>query len=219
MSTITVTDLPPGTEATSTAVNATLSSFNSGTAAGQLDGTNVRLEGIDRRTMSQTVNVVEKNVATAFYFKANSSGNVNNTTGTPAVINLDGGASLMVTAATITAPSTARLLLHASVQVSKAAIAVTANLPRVWCILQQSVDNGVTWTKLTGSKRMLQMRNTGVLCDPTGATVIPGIVQTFSWSQYVATTNVATYYRVAFETLNGDFAFSIGTISPEVLLQ
>lgn len=217
MSVVLVTDLPAGDTADSADVNATLDSFTNGTAAGSLVGVNVRMEGVDRRTLDINGGVVSQGNSGGTYFQDTGSGAVSSVA--YAVIPLGGGASPMVMPAAITAPVSARLILHASVRVTKAAIAATANLPRVWCELEQSVDGGGVYTKITGSERSISMRQTDALCDPTPGNAVPGISQTISWSQYVATTNVATLYRVTYRTVNGTFSFNDGVITPEVILR
>ena len=58
MSRVAVTELPAGTPATTTDVNATISSWNAALAAGALESDNVRLEGIDRRSLSSAGHAV-----------------------------------------------------------------------------------------------------------------------------------------------------------------
>ena len=217
MSVVTVTDLIPGENAASADFNATVQSFNTATAAGALGGTNFVMEGLDRRPFPNTGGLVEQGTS-ATYAEDVGSGSVSSAA--YAVIPLDGGANPMVMPVAITAPASAMLILHASVRVSCGAIPTTANLPRVWCRLEQSTDGGATYTALTGSERSLRMRDVGVgLCSAGGANAIPGINQTLSWAQYVATSNVATLYRVTYRTVNGSFDFNDGVITPEVILR
>ena len=120
MSVIVVTDLIPGELATSADVNATLTSFVDGCGTGDLVAVNFRFEGLDRRSLPITGGLVE---AQSQYYAGNTgSGAISSAT--YVVIPL--GSGDMVTPAGITAPVTAMLLLHASVLVTKGAIAATA---------------------------------------------------------------------------------------------
>ena len=220
MSTVTVTDLPAGTAVVAADVNATLSSWNAATAAGQIGTTNVAVEGIDRRTMNVAGNLVEKDTSSAAYFQASDS-LASAVTGAWTEVQLLGGASNMRTQAAITAPSTARLLLHVSLDVRKASTVAVANMPRVLFRLERSTDNGATWSKVTATTRSFRMRDTGTTSDPSAsALTAPGVRQSVAWSLYVATTNAATLYRVVYDTVNpgAGFIFYNGTISPECLL-
>lgn len=220
MSVVTVTELPDGSLATSAGVNDTLDSFNTATAAGALTSGNFRMEGIDRRAMSKSANVVEADTSAEDFFESAPSLATSNTTGLYVVISLNGGATPMRTGSTTFGADT-RLLLHASVRVRKEPIATTPNLPRVWLYVMQSTDGGATYSVITGTERILRMRETGLLCDPTPGTAIPGIDQTVSWSLYVGTTGVATIYQVAFltEFVGQLFTFSDGIITLEALLE
>lgn len=220
MSVVTVTELPDGSLATSSGVNATIASFNTATAAGALTSGNFRTEGIDRRSMSKSANVVEADTSAEDFFESAPSVATSNTTGLYVVISLDGGAAPMRTGST-TFPAGATVLLHASVHVVKEPIAATASLPRVWLYVMQSTDGGATYSVITGTERILRMRDTTTLCDPTAVVSIPGIDQTVSWSLYVGTTGVATIYQVAFKTefVGQLFTFSDGIITLEALLE
>lgn len=225
MSTVTVTDLPAGTAVVAADVNATLSSWNAATAAGQIGATNIRVEGIDRRTMAVAGNLVEKSTASASYF-VDSDSLASAVTGAWTEVQLNGGLSNMRTQAAITAPATARLILHVSLNVRKNSRTTVANTPRVLLRLERSTDNGATWSKITGTTRAFQMRDLsvtgfGAIADPSAsALVVPGVRQSIAWSIYVGTVNVATLYRVVYDTVNpgAGFIFYGGSISPECLL-
>lgn len=218
MSTVTVTDLVAGTPATSTAVNATLTSFNSATAAGQLGATNVRVEGVDRWVMSSTGNVVEMNTQTAEYLQLAASAAISNATGTPVVIPLNAGASNLQTPASVTIPSGAKCVVHASVRCNSDSYLYAGTLARVIVYLQESTDGGGTWATVTGGRRAVQMRETGRYCSLNSTTTVPGISETFTWAQYTGTPGTTVLWRIAYETENATVTFDDGVISPQVFL-
>ena len=111
MSTVTVTDLPPGTAAIAGDVNATMTSWVNGTAAGQIGAINVRQEGIDRRSLSGANHVVftEETGTNTIVESTASSGAVTNVTG--AYIVVTAGIALQTNSMTISTSS--RVLLHA----------------------------------------------------------------------------------------------------------
>lgn len=216
MSRVEVTPLVPGELATSTDANATITSFEAACGAGDLGANNVRIEGVTRRTIDDSGDVVEMEHA-AYFSERSSSGPVNNTTGTPAVVSLNLGTEDMETPDVVGMPVTARVMVHASLVVNSDAIPTTASLPRVTLWVERSNDNGGTWTALTGSRRRFRMRDTTPLCDPALFNGVPGVNQTAMWAQYDAP-STPVRWRVSFETLNGDFSFSEGRISVEILL-
>ena len=223
MSTVTVTDLVPGTPATSTAVNASLNSWNTGTAAGQIAGTNVRVEGVDRWVMNPAGNVVEMDTEAAEYEEASPSAATAAATAL-SVVSLAGGASPMVTPAALNLPLNADVIIHASVRVYGDATLYVATLPEVVLYLQYSVDAGATWLSFLGSRRRYQMRETldGLLClcSLNRSTTIPGIDQTATWSHWFVVPLADDYlFRVAFENTDGVFRFDGGMISPQVFLK
>ncbi len=205
-STVTITPLVPGALATSAAVNLTLSSWNSATAAGQIGASNVRLEGIDRRTLSGPGHVV---------FTEETG------TNTPVIVGAtlatNSVAYALVPGATCPAAGDlsmsthTRVLLHAALDISSPALA-PAPLPMITVILQQSTDGGGTWTDLIGTRQRFSVRLIGVLCAT--ATSIPGVVATPGWCVTVAP--LATVrYRIAYKTVNGNFNLNSGTIFVE----
>ena len=218
MSTVEVTDLVPGTPATSTAVNQSLASWNTGTAAGQIGGTNIRVEGVDRWVMNPAGNVVEMDTEAAEYEESVASAATAATTAL-SVVSLDGGASDMVTPAVLNLPLGVDVIIHASVRVYSVAIAA-APLPEVVLYLQYSVDAGATWLSFPGSRRRYQMRDTGALCSLNVSTDIPGIDQTVTWAHWFVVPLADDYlFRVAFENTDGVFRFDGGVISPQVFLK
>lgn len=223
MSTVEVTDLVPGTPATSTDVNDTLDSWNAGTAAGQIDGTNVRVEGIDRWVMNPAGNVVEMDTEAAEY-AVSSASNATAATTALSVVSLAGGTSDMVTPAALNLPLNADVIVHASVRVYGDATLYVATLPEVVLYLQYSTDAGGTWTSFAGSRRRYQMRETldGLLClcSLNRSTTIPGVDQTATWAHWFVVPLADDYlFRVAFENTDGVFFFDGGVISPQVFLK
>ena len=217
MSVAVVTDLPIGEVATSTAVNATATSFQNATAAGALGANNVRLEGVDRRTLSPTGHVVfttETGTNTPVVVAPVSL--VHNATGIYAVVPgpLQTGSMTIAT--------TTRVILHCSLYMESLTFLAGTSL-RVTLILQQSADAGVSWSDLTGTLQRFQMRNTGAYCNQAGTTDIPGISTMATWSVTVVATGNPVLYRCAFQTLNDsttggvDIRFDTGTIFVETL--
>jgi len=217
MSTVTVTDLPPGTAAIAGDVNATMTSWVNGTAAGQIGAINVRQEGIDRRSLSGANHVVftEETGTNTIVESTASSGAVTNVTG--AYIVVTAGIALQTNSMTISTSS--RVLLHAALSIGSIAIA-TAPLPRVWVALQQSTDAGATWITLTGTAQYFEMREVGVSggdCDNSTILSIPGIAACPAWCVSVSALGGAVLYRIGFQTQNGSVRFESGTIFPEIL--
>ncbi len=205
MSTITITPLVIGETADSADVNATLSSFNAATAAAQLGSNNVRFEGIDRRTMDADTHVV----GSAAY--GNNTSVAITTTGpianaTALYVVVPG----LITAS-LTIPTTAKCLLHASVGLDNPDQAA-GPMVLVDCILQRSDDVGVSWADLAGTRRRIQMRDT----IPAALSVNqPGIKASISWTVRITPTGAAALYRVGYKTVNGNITFTNGTIFPE----
>ncbi len=197
MSTVTITNLPPGTAATSTAVNASLTSWNSGTAAGQIGAANIRMEGVDRRTMSAANHVVETTEVAnnTIIVSTAASGAVRSTA--PAITVVTCG--IAMTTATMTINIDHIPYIHASISVLSASLA--AAMPRllVEVFLQVSIDAGATWTELTGTRRYFQPRDTNV--NLTGGNPILGICGSVSWMTKV-TGGAARSFRIAFTTTN-----------------
>ncbi len=197
MSTVTVTPLVPGATATSTDVNATLNSFNTGTAAGALVQSNTRVEGIDRRTMSATQHVVGTNE-----YGNNTTVYVNDTGPIRSVGAYAEVTGLITPALTVTLPT--RFLLHATVEVYGATATFASGVRlRVQMRLEESTD-GVTWSALPYTYRSVRFKSLNV-----GVYVLlePAIRRSVSWTTYVLPAGAARYYRVAFQTTQaGDVA-------------
>lgn len=222
MSTVTVTDLPPGTAAGSADVNATLTSWNSATAAGQVGAANVALEGVDRRTMSADAHVVstaESGSDTIVVSTGPSAAAAS--TGVYTVVTC--GVAIQTNAMTIAVAH--KVYIHASVLVRAAAVA--AGNPRllVEVILQQSTDAGVSWTSLVGTRRRFRMRDFAVANQFTTVNhEIPGIIGSATWKIGVTSGGTSTIFRMAFQTTNDGNSpggvnpvFVNATIFPEII--
>ena len=219
MSTVTVTDLIPGNAALSADVNATITSWNSATAAGQINALNMAMEGSDRRTFSASEHVIFTNeVGTnAPNQSAVSSGAVHNTSGSYIVVTCGGAMQTN----DVTVDSGHRVIVHATVFVvcSRAATG-TANYQGVQLVIQRSTDAGVSWSDVTGTTRRVKMRDVGaiaaqVLCPA----YIPGVRHSVTWTVHgVHTSNVPVRWRIAFQTDTADnFTFENAGIWLETL--
>lgn len=200
MSTISVTPLVAGEVAKSADVNSTLTSFNSGTSAGQLNAYNTRVEGIDRRTLSASTHLVgtlEYGNNTTVY--VDDTGPIQNATANWVVVP-----GLITSSVTVTLPT--RLLLHASLRIDGAiATFVSTARLRVQLRLERSDDNGVTWTYLDGTYRSFRFKD--LSAKTTYVTYCPAMERSVSWSLYTIPTGAPAKYRVAFKTTDaGDVA-------------
>lgn len=68
MSTVTITPLTPGSTAASADYNATVTSWNTATANGAVNDSNIREEGIDRRTIADRAIDGQRSMTAAFKF-------------------------------------------------------------------------------------------------------------------------------------------------------
>lgn len=221
MSTVTVTDLQPGDSTTSTNVNATISSWNSATAAGQIAAPNVRIEGIDRRTLSAAGHVVCTNEAPAMVGSATNSGLVHSAVN--AVVPLNGGVTPLQTPAITLASIVRIVLLHASVSFTCAPQVTGKPRLLVSLYLEVSTNGGAAWTPIAGTHQEFMTRETGNLSDLAAVpNLVPGLARCATWGITVPPVNGALY-RVAYSTLNDttaggvDVIFQTGVIFTEVL--
>ena len=220
MSTVTVTDLDPGVDAASADVNATMTSWNSATAAGQIAADNVRMEGIARLTFSNAGQVIATDENPALVASATASGLVRSAA--YAVVPLNAAATPLQTAS-ITIGAVSRIVLvHASVYFICASQIAAAPRLLVDLILQYSTDGGGAWTSMTGSEQSFQTRQTGNLANNGGATQIPALARCATWGYYFVAPATAIY-RVAYKTTNDagaggvDVNFQNGSIFVEIL--
>jgi len=190
MSTVTVTPLVEGSVATTTDVNATLTSFNTATAAGQLGATNVRVEGVDRRTMSATNHLVQTKdygnnttVATAF---------AGPTTPSPGVY------ATVVQTADVTVSLPTRLLVHASCGLHSLPQNLGAPRLLVELRLEYSDDGGGTWTYCNSTYRPFRTRDTSGVYGG-----YPGINGSMTWCwRDAAPLGTPRRYRIAYQSTN-----------------
>lgn len=220
MSTVTITDLDPGTQPTSTAVNATMTSWVNATAAGAIGGNNVRVEGVDRRTMSAAAHVVfteEVGTNTIADF-GTSSAAMTNVTGS--YDDIVCGSNVRTSTTTIDVDT--QVILHASVFITGARKALT---PSGYCrvALQQSTDGGATWTTITGTRQDFRMKDSAALgvsfVDPNAGAPddVPGIRATATWGVKVTPPGGAVSYRIGYQTANASFTFLNAQIFLETL--
>lgn len=219
MSTITVTPLPAGAKALSADVNATLTSWNSGTATGQIGATNVRMEGVDRRTMSAAQHVVNTQAA------ADNTIVTIPITGPARSTAAWSGVPLLVTVDSAYDGS-ADVIVHAHVDIRSASQVTGMAQPplMVGVRIEQSIDAGASWTTVVGTPQWFQMRETGALCSAAANPKVPGIKAAATWSVYVGKRTNTWRFRVAYYTEydgsypNGvDPDFWAGTIFVETL--
>jgi hypothetical protein len=206
MSRVEVTDLVPGELALSADVNATLASWNTNAAAGMIGAANVRMEGIDRRTMSADAHVVYT-VASGTYTEAIlPTGPLTNITGIYAVV------PLLITDSLSFSVNT-QIIVHATLYFESAASAVSQ---QVAFKMQFSVDGGGTWTDIPGTRQRFSLRDTQPLADPL--TPFPGIATSASWSVYTAAAATqVVLFRIGYLTANAVIPFEVlsGTIFTE----
>lgn len=220
MSTVTVTPLVAGDTARSADVNATLTSWNTGTAAGQIGADNVRVEGVDRRTMSAAEHVV------------GSAAPGNNTIVTipitgPARSTGVWAAVPLLTTVDSTYNGTTDVIVHAHVDIRSAAQAGGVVPPEALAVslrLEVSSNSGASWSPVNGSVQTFQMRETGNLCSTAASPKRPGLKAPATWSVYAGQPTGTRRYRVAYQTaFDGSTAggvdpdFWAGTIFVEAL--
>lgn len=206
MSRVEVTNLIPGELALSADVNATLASWNTNAAAGMIGAANVRMEGIDRRTMSADAHVVYTVASGTYTALTLAAGPLTNITGIYAVVP-----SLITDSLSFSVNT--QIIVHATLYMESAVNAVGQ---QVSFKMQFSVNGGGTWTDIPGTRQRFSLRNTQPLADP--ATPFPGIATSVSWSVYTAAAATqVVLYRIAYITANAVIPFDVlsGTIFTE----
>lgn len=208
MSTITVTPLVAGDTARSADVNATLTSWNAGSAAGQIGAENVRVEGIDRRTMSAAEHVVGSASVGSNTITTIGATLAQRSTGVWAGVPLLGCGTVVFGAERYG-------ILHAHIDFRSASLG--AGNPRLQVLFRiEYSENYGPFTTVVGSVQRFRMRDTGVLCSRTAPPSIPGLLGSATWSVRVGGSILNTYqFRVAFQT-NFDGA-SAGGVDPDFL--
>lgn len=194
MSRVVVTDLVPGDEATSTDVNATISSWNTALAAGALGTANFRLEGLDRRTLSAANHAIMGFVQ---QYTAGTTGMVNSA----AYVALCTSANLNPTAG-------GSIITRASVYyVGEDAYATNATV--VTLAIQRSTDAGATWTTLNETEMIRSNKNV-ISARVTG--------NYYAFFEQAANAGlVQVMYRVAYKVTPGRASFINTTLVIEQL--
>lgn len=203
MSRVVITDLVPGTEATSTDVNATISSWNTAGAAGAIGANNVRDEGIDRRSLSYAAQAIQAPPAAYNNCITKDDGSSGLVTSVAyAVINV--GTDLRI------GPMTYSAGTHDEHVVVRGSVWFTAQMDTLLeCILQSSQD-AVTWIDISETYQAFKA---------------PNYIAANYWNCVgVYTTVYATlpsqianrlYWRLAFRTTTNAVTFKNGTIFVE----
>lgn len=226
MSTLTITDLPAGTAATSANVNATMTSWNTATAAGQIGAANVRPEGIDRRTMSATAHVVATTeIGTNDVNQISTVGAFTHSTGVYAVVPIGQAAAPYLGTLrtnTMTVAATSQVIVHASTYFVTSPEPTGTPSVLVTLALQRSADGGATWATITGTERAYQMRESTISDRDAAGNRLPAIAQSCTWALADNQTGSLTY-RVVYKTANdstaggSDVNFQEGSIFVEVI--
>lgn len=191
MSRVTITDLVPGTEATSANVNATLTSWNTAAAAGAIGENNFREEGIDRRSLSAAAQAIQYPPAAfgnCFAEGDTSSGPLS--AAAYDVINV--GTDLKIGPMTdVSTTANEKVMVRVSVW-----FAADCDL-LLECIIQSSAD-AVTWTDYDESYQAFMIDQSSVDPPPTARCVgcYTSFVQTHPSGQRV-------YWRAAYQVTPG----------------
>lgn len=147
MSRVTVTDLVPGTEATSADVNATLNSWTAALAAGAISGENVRQEGLDRRSFDASAKPVYQN--SVFY--ENSTGALNAIAA--AYTPMSAGSTIQTgDIAVVASGDTVVVRAALSFKTDSTTGTILAGHD-VDLVLQGSNDGGATWSTLSNTRQ------------------------------------------------------------------
>ena len=144
MSRVTVTELPPGTAATSASINDTITSWNNALAAGALGTNNVRLEGLDRRTLSAS------NKAIAGFYEQTTAGATGLVTSAAFVA--------LVTSSDFT-PTTGGDLIVRAVTFYSGEDEYATNNTVVTLRIERSTDGGGTWAAAPNTTLVRKNKN------------------------------------------------------------
>ena len=202
MSRVTITDLVPGTEATSTDVNATINSWNTAAAAGAIGANNFRQEGIDRRSLSFEEQAIQSDqpgpYADLYYENSGSSGAV--TGAAYAVITLAGADMIVGNATGASSITGAKKVIRASVTF----LADVSTL--VECVIQTASTAAGPWTTQSNTYQAFEtieiiLASSAPLCASTYTSCV---------SETPADGN--RFARVAFKASPGNVTFEYGTL-------
>lgn len=152
MSRITITDLPVGSTSSSTDYNATLTSWNSGTADHAVDDINIREEGIDRKNIV-TGTIDSTSIGSSWFYESSTASSAMGAG--PTQVSMSGGASLVyIGPAAVT--GTHKLLVRCS-----AYFHTVDRGSQTKFYLRRSTDNA-TWTTVSVTTRYFQVDSVGL---------------------------------------------------------
>jgi hypothetical protein len=186
-------------------VNATLASWNTNAAAGMIGAANVRMEGIDRRTMSAEAQVVYTDASGTYTRVVGPTAPLTNVTGVYAVVPGP------LETDDLTFSVNTQVIVHATLYLEGP---TNGTDQQVSLKVQVSADGGGVWTDIPGTRQRFRLRNTSALSSPS----YPGIATSASWSVYTAVPSGATrMYRIGYITANVLVPFEVlsGTIFTE----
>ena len=191
MSRVVVTDLVPGTEATSADVNATITSWNAAAGAGDIGPNNVRQEGIDRRTLALGGQAIQAPPADfAACFESGSTATVNAITATWGIVDV--GATLYIGPMTdLSSSSSETVVVRASVWFAGPALDGATDPALYEFIIQSSVD-AATWVDYDESYQPFQVTAFATGVQPRCVGVYTSLVATTPAGSRV-------YWRVAYK--------------------
>lgn len=190
MSRVVITDLVPGTEATSTGVNETIDSWNAAAGAGDIGANNVRQEGIDRRTLSDAAQAIQAPPASFGNCIASGSTETSNAIAAAwALVNV--GSNLSIGPMTdLSSSSSEMVTIRASLWFSGPAMDAGVS-PALYEFIIQSSTDAVTWVDYDASYQAFKITAfaTGVRPRCTG-----------TYTSLVSTTPAGSrvYWRVAY---------------------
>jgi hypothetical protein len=202
MSRVEITNLQAPDEATTAAVNATLTSWNDALDVGVLGADNFRQEGLDRRSLSSAQHAIFETAA--FTSSGAASASVTSSPGYSAVA-LNGGATNLETA-DITPSVNCVIVVRASTQAISDSTAF-ANQTLLDLRIEVSTDAGVSWAATVASDQSFQIKVAAPI-------VRLNAVATLMAKEIGA--GITRRYRLAFRATPGNVVFKNGTIFAEV---
>lgn len=171
MSTVTITPLTPGSTAASADYNTNATSWNSATANGVVNDSNIREQGIDRRTIADRAIDAQRSMDAGFKV-VSTSASAAIATAAATVVAMDGGA-LTALVGPVTTVSGDKLLVRVCADFHTGAAGPNTGRnsgTRFYLERATSADAYAVWTPITVSTYYYQT-NAGLL--PTGAVVYP----------------------------------------------
>lgn len=206
MSRVAITDLVPGTEATTTDVNATLTSWNTAVGAAALGANNFRQEGIDRKSLDDNV-VFERK--TQF---AESGTPTSTNVATAAYAKLRVNAQDVQTVALTSTGTDSVVKVRATVffQSDKDVPTVAADF-FVGFRLRMSTDNGVTWSILVDTEQFIGMKYVNASYD------VKILGQATMLYQITTTAGTSYRFRVEYVSANSDIFVYNAVVYAEIV--